>query len=173
MAPHETLDGVPSQRNERKELLLLRQQGYRLTPQRLLILQLLQEAQTHLNVEELLEHARQHYPGLPPSTLYRTLELLEELQLVRGTYFPGEHRLRYEVFTDLTHHHLVCRKCRATIHLDEDLQKELYDLLQKRYGYHELILDVMSVGYCEPCWESRATKTLTPTVDRDESGDGL
>lgn len=154
MSQLQQMNGKPQSTKEIEELF--HRQGYRLTPQRYLILRVLQEAKVHLSVEQVLERVQQEYPCVNLTTIYRTLALLEQLKLVRETYFSGEH-LNYEVSTGKTHHHLVCRECRAITHLDEALQEELYDVVQRSYHYHALTLDVMSAGYCDACWESRAT----------------
>ncbi len=129
----------------------LRQRGYRLTPQRHLILQILRNAQEHLTIEQLLERARQRYPSATLSTVYRTLDLLKELQLVREIHFPGE-AVTYEAFTQRTHHHLVCRQCGSILHLDMSLQRTLYEAVQQQFGFHNITIDIMSTGYCNTCW---------------------
>ena len=80
---------------ERNEML--RHQGYRLTPQRYLILQILEEVSEHVSLEELFELVKHRYPHVTLSTMYRNLDLLRELRLVRETAFPGE-PVKYEVF---------------------------------------------------------------------------
>jgi Fur family ferric uptake transcriptional regulator len=52
------------------------------------------------------------------------------------------------------HHHLVCRGCRAVIHLDEQLLGDLHEKLQEEYHFHGLNLDLMATGYCQSCWNS-------------------
>ena len=59
-------------------------------------------------------------PYVSLSTIYRTLELLKELGLVRENHLPGE-QPHYETAEGKDHHHLVCRNCRAIIHLDNTL----------------------------------------------------
>ncbi len=124
----------------------LRQRGYRLTPQRHLILQILRDEQGHLTIEQLLERARQRYPSATLSTVYRTLDLLKELQLVREIHFPGE-AVTYETFIERTHHHLVCRQCGSILHL--------YEAVQQQSGFHNITMDIMSTGYCDACWSQQ------------------
>ena len=141
---------------------VLRNQGYRLTPQRHLILLILQQAEHHLTIEQIQERAHEHYPHLNLSTIYRTLDLLKDLQLVRQTYFP-DGQIRYEAWTGRTHHHLVCQHCGAVVHLDEVLQKEIQALLEQHYHFHSLQTDVMSTGICQECWkEQPVNSTATP-----------
>src|SRR5580658_5385278 len=93
---------------------LLRKRGYRLTPQRFLIMSVIQDAQEHLSVEQIAERVQQRNPYVSLSTVYRTLELLRELGLVRENHLPGE-QPHYEASEGKAHHHLVCKHCRAVI----------------------------------------------------------
>ena len=150
MRQRDVMDDTHSSNKESNEVL--RQQGYRSTPQRYIILKVLQEAQEHLSIEQILERVQHFYPNVNLSTVYRTLDLLKELRLVRETYFPADKHLKYEMFTERIHHHLTCRTCGTIMHLDEVVQEELYDLLQRHHHFHHLTLDMMSVGYCDACW---------------------
>jgi Fe2+ or Zn2+ uptake regulation protein len=131
---------------------LLRKRGYRLTPQRHMILSVIQEAGEHLSIDQITERVQQRNPYVSLSTVYRTLELLRELGLVRENHFLGE-QPRYEAVEGQAHHHLVCRRCRATIHLDEALLGNLHEQLQVQYGFHSLTLDLVAAGYCDSCWQ--------------------
>src|SRR6266704_6561063 len=94
---------------------LLRKQGYRLTPQRHMILSVIQEAKDHLSIDQIAKQVQQRNPYVSLSTIYRTLELLTRLGLVRESHLPGEQQ-HYEAAEGQAHHHLVCRRCRMTIH---------------------------------------------------------
>src|SRR6266567_9607206 len=87
---------------------LLRKRGYRLTPQRFMILNVIQESNEHLSIEQITERVQGINPQVNLSTIYRTLELLRELGLVRENHMPGESP-RYELASGKSHHHLVCR----------------------------------------------------------------
>lgn len=132
---------------------LLRKRGYRLTPQRHMILSVIQEANKHLSVEQITERVQQYNPHVSLSTVYRTLELLKTLDLIRESHLPGEPPY-YETAEGYAHHHLVCRRCHTTIHLDETLLGDLHEKLQAKYHFHNLTLDLMAVGYCSQCWQS-------------------
>jgi Fur family ferric uptake transcriptional regulator len=151
----------------------LRQRGYRLTPQRHLILQILRDEPGHLTTEQLLERARKHYPSATLSTVYRTLDLLKELQLVREIHFPGE-AVAYEAFLESTHHHLVCRQCGSILHLDISLQRAFYEAVQQQSGFHNITMDIMSTGYCDTCWSQQQsgnichTKVIPTSIAHDQ-----
>src|SRR6266487_2179245 len=84
---------------------------------------------------------------------HRTLELLRELGLVRENHLPGE-QPHYEAAEGKAHHHLVCRNCRAIIHLDNTLLGNLNEQLQEQYHFYSLTLDLVASGYCDSCWKS-------------------
>src|SRR6266566_6919112 len=131
---------------------MLRKRGYRLTPQRYLILSVIQEAEGHLSIEQITERVQERNPFVSLSTVYRTLELLRELGLVRENHLPGE-QPHYEAAEGTAHHHLVCRRCRAVIHLDDTLLGNLHERLQSEYAFHGLTLDLVAAGYCDACWK--------------------
>jgi Fur family ferric uptake transcriptional regulator len=132
---------------------LLRKQGYRLTPQRHMILSVIQEANDHLSIEQIAERVQQRNPYVSLSTIYRTLELLRKLGLVRENHLPGE-QPHYEAARGNAHHHLTCLGCHATTHLDETLLGDLHERLQEEYHFHNLTLDLVAAGYCASCWRA-------------------
>src|SRR5260370_8435450 len=103
---------------------MLRKRGYRLTPRRFMILSVIQEAEEHLSIDQITERVQERNPYVSLSTIYRTLELLRELGLVRENHLPGE-QPHYEAAEGKAHHHLVCRTCRAILHLDNPLLSTL------------------------------------------------
>ncbi|MGH2508363.1 MAG: Fur family transcriptional regulator [Ktedonobacteraceae bacterium] len=131
---------------------LLRKRGYRLTPQRFMIMSVIQEAREHLSVEQIAERVQERNPYVSLSTIYRTLELLRELGLVRENHLPGENP-RYEIAYGRAHHHLVCRGCQVVIHLDQQLLGNLSEKLQEDFHFYSLTLDLVASGYCSTCWE--------------------
>jgi len=131
---------------------LLRKRGYRLTPQRYMILSVIEEATEHLSVEQITERVQQRNPFVSLSTVYRTLELLLNLGLVRENHLPGE-QPRYEVARGRAHHHLICHRCHETIHLDETLLGNLNEQLQEKYHFQGISLNLLATGYCTACWE--------------------
>jgi Fur family ferric uptake transcriptional regulator len=133
---------------------LLRKLGYRLTPQRCMILNVLTKANEHLNVEQITERVQQHYPNVSLSTVYRTLELLKTIGLVRESHLPGEPPSYEKIANNSHHHHLVCRRCHTTQHLDETLLGNLHESLQEEHHFHQLTLDLVATGYCDTCWQA-------------------
>src|ERR1700694_382839 len=141
----------------------LRKRGYRLTPQRYMILSVIQEAGEHLSVDQITERVQKRNPYVSLSTIYRTLELLRELGLVRENRLPGE-QPHFEAAEGMAHHHLVCRQCRAIIHLDATLLGSLHEQLQQQYHFHDVTLDLMAVGYCQACWQAILQKQVAGSL---------
>jgi Fe2+ or Zn2+ uptake regulation protein len=132
---------------------LLRKRGYRLTPQRHMILCVIQEADTHLNIEQITELVQQNNPCVSLSTVYRTLELFKSVNLIRESHLYGE-QPTYEVAEGHAHHHLICQRCHTTFHMDETLLGDLNERLQTQYHFHNLSLELVAAGYCDDCWQT-------------------
>jgi Fur family ferric uptake transcriptional regulator len=131
---------------------LLRKRGYRLTPQRYMILSVIQEANEHLSIEQIIERVQACNPYVSLSTVYRTLELLKKLDLIHENHL-GE-QVHYEAVDGPAHHHLICRKCHATIHLDDALLGNLHQQLEAKYHFYGLTLNLDVAGYCASCWKA-------------------
>ena len=106
----------------------LREQGYRLTPQRNLIWEVLRDAGRHMTAEEVAAEVRRTMPDVNVSTVYRTLELLVSLDLVVETRLEGS-ACYYEVSPEPTHHHFVCTRCGAVGHFGDELLAPVHDEL--------------------------------------------
>ena len=129
----------------------LRQQGYRMTPQRLAILRILQEAGGHLSPLEVYQRARAAMPGLTEATVYRTLIFLSEQGLLLAAHV-GSGQLVYEM-AERAHHHLICRKCGETREVDHALLEALYQQFQASTGYRIDNMHVTFFGLCPGCQE--------------------
>src|SRR5680860_1201880 len=92
--------------------------GYRLTPQRTLVWDVLRQSHDHLGADEICLRVQKDFPHVNISTVYRTLELLVELDLVRETHL-GPNRRYYEVEEGEPHHHLVCTDCGSAMHIPD------------------------------------------------------
>ena len=124
--------------------------GYRLTPQRLMILRTVEEAADHISAEEIHAQVRARYPQMNISTVYRTLELVKELGLVTETDF-GDGRVRYHCMGKGRHHHLVCQECGAIINLDESVLSSLKDTLLREYKFIADLRHLAIFGCCVNC----------------------
>jgi len=134
-----------------KELLgELGKKGYRLTPQRHMILEQVEAAEGHVSAEEILQRIRKRYPNLNISTVYRTLELLKDLALVTETDM-GDGRVRFHAMDKGHHHHLVCVVCGQVADLEEDEFKPFSDLLATRHGFQADLRHLAIFGRCQGC----------------------
>jgi Fur family ferric uptake transcriptional regulator len=128
----------------------LKGKGYRLTPQRMMVLEALHQAEGHITAPEIYGRVRAKYPWVNKSTIYRTLELLKELDLVTETELGGD-KLYYHHADKGHHHHLVCQKCGRTIDLDENLFTPLEDTLRRKYKFQADLRHMAIHGHCLRC----------------------
>jgi Fur family ferric uptake transcriptional regulator len=127
----------------------LRARGYRLTPQRQLVLQAVGEL-GHATPEDIATAVRRTASGVNISTVYRTLELLEELGLVQHTHL-GHGAPAYSVSTDDDHVHLVCRRCGEVQEADADVLGEAVRRLADEHGFTLDVGHVALFGSCARC----------------------
>ena len=128
----------------------LRERGQRLTPQRLLILELVYARGDHVTADELLVEAQQRYPYLNVSTVYRTLELLRDVGIVAETDL-GDGVRQFALLSDDRHHHLVCLKCGHVLDIGDDLLGSIRERLVTDYGFEARIDHLALFGLCRYC----------------------
>jgi Fur family ferric uptake transcriptional regulator len=129
---------------------VLSQSGYRITPQRQMILQAIASAGSHISAEEIFERVCKSYPNIDLSTVYRTLELLSKLGLVTETDL-GDGRKRFHSESKGHHHHLVCQKCGRVIDVDENMLEGLKRTFLEHYQFTADLTHMAFFGYCENC----------------------
>ena len=130
----------------------LRDKGGRLTPARRTIVTALIEANTHVTADELAATVQEQLPDVHLSTIYRTLERLEELDVIEHVHL-GHGRAVYHL-ADERHHHLVCDECGWVTALPPELLTDVADNVQRRYGF---VLDPSHFslgGLCRDCNKS-------------------
>ena len=127
----------------------LREKGLKLTPQRRLIVDVIHDNRARLTAEGIISYVQSKMPGVHKSTIYRTLELLEEA----GCVFKSEmgNQFIYHHAEKGHHHHLVCHRCGKTVDLDENLFAPMEELLGEKYGFHVDLKHVVMRGLCESC----------------------
>jgi len=140
----------------------LRRHGFRVTPQRMLILETLRSAGRHMTAEEVHAAVRAHAPAVDLSTVYRTLRLFTQLGLL-DRHVLGEGRIVYEWRDQPGHAHFFCRSCREVLHLEADRLGDLARELQARSGLAIEQLTLMLVGLCPRCRASAEGKTDPPS----------
>lgn len=128
----------------------LREQGYRLTPQRLLVLSIVAEGGDHLGVDEVFRRAQQAYPYMDIATVYRTLHLLKNLGVVTEVAIGD--RLHYELKDpNGHHHHMVCRECHGAYNLSPHYLEEFRGILINEFGFEPDLEHFAVSGVCANC----------------------
>ena len=128
---------------------VLRSRGLRATPQRRFVLDALQRL-GHGTPDQVWEQVQAVAPALSPSTVYRTLELLEELGLVQHTHL-GHGAPTYSVASEADHVHLVCRDCGAVDEAPPELVAPLVEGLAAARGFSVDVGHFAVLGQCREC----------------------
>lgn len=128
----------------------LRARGLRWTPQRRTVVAALAETDGHVSAARLVERCRAIDPSTTPSTVYRTLDVLEELGLVRHGH-GADGREEYHVLPDGEHGHLHCAACGDTWEIDERRAAAVADAFRSVDGFEIEIGHVTLVGRCRSC----------------------
>ncbi len=110
----------------------------------------------HLSAEQICTRVQQTFPNVNLSTVYRTVELLVGLGLVRETHLGPGTRL-FEVEEEVPHHHLVCEVCGTVVHIHEEDLGGLADALERAQRFS--IREVAVFGRCEICRPSQGGGT--------------
>lgn len=136
---------------------LLREKGLKVTRQRLTVLEAIASCpKEHLTAEEIYELVKVDCPDIGLATVYRTIQLLNELHLVDRVNFDDGF-VRYEMGSAPErgqrhrHHHLICMKCGKVISFQEDLLEGLEAEIAATTGFHVVDHEVKLYGYCVEC----------------------
>jgi Fe2+ or Zn2+ uptake regulation protein len=127
----------------------IRSRGFRLTPQRLVILQVLQHSGVHLTPAEVYKLASESLPGLTETTVYRTLEFLSENGFALAAHI-GSGKLVYEV-AGHAHHHVICRNCALEVEVPHQQLVALYAQIEQSTGYRLTTSHLTFFGLCPHC----------------------
>ena len=131
----------------------LKEKGYRMTPQRMMIVEAIHSVDQHISAEEIFEKVKEKYPFANISTVYRTLELLKLHDLVNEIDL-GDGRIRYHPSEKGHHHHLVCNKCGKIIDLPESTLFPLIETLEHDYKFRADIKHLAVFGICSDCMDN-------------------
>jgi Fur family transcriptional regulator, ferric uptake regulator len=130
----------------------LRERGLRWTPQRRALLDVLQATDGHVTGAELVELCRERDPETTPSTVYRTLDVLEELGIVRHSH-GRDGREEFHVGPTSEHGHAICARCGSTIELEAEDVAGLATSLARR-GFNVDLSHLSVGGTCAECAEA-------------------
>jgi Fe2+ or Zn2+ uptake regulation protein len=130
----------------------LHDRGMRVTPQRLVIHDALTRLGRHASAEQLHEAVAERVPGISLPTVYATLDLLEQLGLVRRVH-TGGNAVLYDPRTD-AHQHAVCRSCGAVEDLDAPVDAHRAVGAARRAGFVPDGASTVITGLCAECSRS-------------------
>lgn len=132
----------------------LKESGYKITFQRKIILDVIAlHADRHLSIEEIYDIVRQTNPEIGLATVYRTLLLFENMEIVQKIDFD-DGLSRYELNrqnNDHRHHHLICTLCGSVFEVEEDLLESLEQQIFKKHGFNVKDHKVKFYGICKNC----------------------
>ncbi len=136
---------------------MLKEKGLKVTTQRIRILQVLAEDRDgHLTVEEIYDVIKEDNPEIGLATVYRTLLLFSELNLVEKMNLD-DGVLRYEIadtrggLSKHRHHHLICTECGKVVSYEDDLLDELENRIFQTTGFRVRNHEVKFFGCCKEC----------------------
>jgi Fur family ferric uptake transcriptional regulator len=136
----------------------LKERGYKLTSQRQAVLRAITEHEgEHLNPEEIYEIVKEECPDIGLATVYRTLLLLENMELVYKLDFD-DGCSRYELNRnkeDHRHHHLICMKCGSVAEVEGDLLESLEEQILIKNNFIVKDHRVKFYGYCAKCSQNK------------------
>ena len=142
---------------EKKATSLLKQGGYKLTPQRRAVLKIIAASQNHLNPAEIYDRVKQEYPRIGIVTVYRTLEILARLGLICEVHASGSSRSYLMRRPAQHHHHLICSTCGVVVDFTECELDGLKERLSQKTGFEveEHLLEIF--GQCQDCQKASST----------------
>jgi Fur family ferric uptake transcriptional regulator len=142
----------------------LRERGVRLTRQRRLLLDLIDQSGLHLDAESLFQMAKEKDSKLNRVTVYRTLKMLKESGLVDEldlAHFKGDQHF-YETRLKQEHAHIICLRCgRVEEFFGEELQ-HVREQVQSQFGFQIMFARTEVGGYCSHCQVLRAQEEMLP-----------
>jgi Fur family ferric uptake transcriptional regulator len=131
----------------------LHDRGLRWTPQRRSLIEVLRTAEGHITGAELVDRCRALDPETTPSTVYRTLDVLEDLGLVRHGH-GADGREEFHVLPTTDHGHLHCERCGGAWEIGADEAAALVGALHASRGFAVDLSHVTIVGRCRACSEA-------------------
>lgn len=131
---------------------LLHERGFKVTPQRTLVLQVLAGQAIYLDADEIYALARVHDSSIGLATVYRTLNLFADLGLVDRRYVEPEHRREVFRLSDgQEQHYLTCVRCGKRVLIHADLLHRMASELVRRKGVSVVSACACFTGYCPDC----------------------
>ena len=128
--------------------------GLRITSQRALILDIINQGHEHMDADEVYRLARENQPNLSLSTVYRNLQTLQKLGLVKELHFDESHH-HYEAEPSVEHHHIVCLGCGKVLEFGCQLSQKMRQEIAGKKGFEVTGVEVHMTGYCSKCRQKK------------------
>lgn len=147
---------MPNNQDDFKELL--KKNGLKVTAQRVAILEALEQRPgCHLTAEEIYDCVKEEYPEIGLATVYRTVQLLSELNVIDKLSLDDGY-IRYEIGkmeqpNGHHHHHLICLNCGKVFAFEDDLLETLEERIAESLDFQVVNHEVKLFGYCKNCKE--------------------
>ena len=153
------MDHPPDELVEDPILVAFREAGHRLTPQRRVLLDVLQAQGRFLDAESIHERAQAQGHNLSLATVYRTLSLFKELKLVEGRIVGDEQsREEYRFRSSREYYTLTCRRCGKIVPVEPDIIEAFRQELTANLGVTVLTAHSCFIGYCPECTAALAAE---------------
>jgi len=127
----------------------LKEKGYKVTPQRIAVYDILKNTKEHPSVDMLYSKLQPVYPTMSLATVYKSLEVFKELGLVQELNV-GEDKFRYDANVN-QHPHITCINCGKVEDVYDEMLFDLADQVQKKTGYQLTNQQLYFFGYCPSC----------------------
>ncbi len=138
---------------ERKVAAALKQHGYKLTPQRREVIRIITSCPDHLTPAAIYQRIHQEYPNIGLVTVYRTLEILAELELICELHAGGNCH-SYTISAPQHHYHLICSGCGKVVDFTGHNLGELERRLSRESGFRIDGHLLEFTGLCQACQEA-------------------
>ena len=133
----------------------LKDKGMKYTEQRAIILQILFTLDDHLSAEDVHSIVKERYPeqNIGIATIYRTLNFLEEVELISSISF-GKEGKKYESNKDTHHDHLICTKCGKIVEFLDSYIEKRQEKVAKENGFKITDHTMQIYGICQKCQDN-------------------
>ena len=139
----------------------LRASGYKLTNARLTVLQVLEQSENHhMTSAEVVEAVAAISPSVGRASVFRTLDLLSRLGLIRPTYIDTGMTPGYVLLPGGHHHHIICMSCRKLIEFEDCGLSELSQQLERKFKVKLTGHLLEFYGVCHECQQDTPQKQI-------------
>lgn len=145
----------------------LKDHGFRLTPQREVVLEVMHQFKGPVSVEEIHQEVQKHTQSLDLVTVYRNLELLQQFGLVSSIETSGRQRLYEYLGRETPHLHLICRACGKIIPADLEIAEPMLAQLCQQFHFNAELNEINIPGLCAECQEKGRLPHIPRVCERE------